>query len=183
MPIWALGVVWYCFSHWGGAPCNTHFPVLFEISNSQIPNFLQGLPKHLTADVWGGEELRDLSFIFMSFISWFQWTLPPAFICLMSFVMQITHQLLGAGTITELHIFILNLWILSVPEARSWLRLHWDGVSETLGKNNPWQGMWFPAIQLLPFELMLIIQVFTLLPSFHHPLQSSLTDSLPLNLE
>lgn len=105
-----LGFLWCCFSHWGGALCDVCFPVLFQISPSQTPNFLQCLPKQVAADVWDGEELRDLSVILMSFISWFLWTLPPAFICLLSSLIELAHRLLGAGTITGLHILVLDLW-------------------------------------------------------------------------
>ena len=105
-----LDFLWYCCLHWGGALSDTHFPVLFQTSPSQTPDFLLYLPKQLAADVWGVEELRDLSVIFMTFISWFQWSLPPAFICLLSFVIQLAQQPSGAGAITELHILILDLW-------------------------------------------------------------------------
>lgn len=105
-----FGFLWYCFSHWRRALCDTHFPVLFQTSPSQTHSFLQCLPKQLAADFWSDEEPRDLSVIFMSLISLFQWTLPPAFICLLSFVIQLAHQLLGAGTITGLYILMLDLW-------------------------------------------------------------------------
>lgn len=87
-----LGFLWYCFSHWEGALRDIHFPVLFQTSPSQTPDFLQCLPNQLEAGVWGGGEQWDLSVILMSVVLWFQWTLPPAFICLLSFLIQLAHQ-------------------------------------------------------------------------------------------
>lgn len=104
-----LGFLWYCFSHWRGAVCDIHFPLFFQTSPSQTPNFLQCPPKQLAADVWGGEELRLVWHFWISFHG-STGVYLPAFICFLSFVIQLTHQLWGAGIITGLHILILDLW-------------------------------------------------------------------------
>lgn len=166
-----LGFLWYCFSH---RRSSLWYPLSFSLSNLSFANspFLAMPTK--TAGCrrlrWWRAERPVCHF-------WeFHFMVPVDYTSSLHLLVVISHTISTSVFRDRNHHWTTHfdsgfVKHLVCRNPGPWLRLHCDDITETRGKNNHWWGMWFPEIQLLPFELTPMMQYFThtLFPSFHPP--------------